>query len=155
MQYELPALRPWPPPPAPTPPAPAPLCQHSSRLPAERAHKGQYMVTEATEVSADGHGYPNTPGIYTGVQMAAWKPIVKAVKGKGTVFFCQLWHCGRASHSAYQEGGARLPLLDNLICLVALGHCGRALHSAYQAGGPHLPWLRRVLCKHALRQHSY
>jgi 2,4-dienoyl-CoA reductase-like NADH-dependent reductase (Old Yellow Enzyme family) len=28
----------------------------------------------------------------------AWKPIVKAVHDKGAIFFCQLWHCGRASH---------------------------------------------------------
>jgi 2,4-dienoyl-CoA reductase-like NADH-dependent reductase (Old Yellow Enzyme family) len=67
------------------------------------------MITEATLVSADGHGYPNTPGIYTDEQMAAWKQIVKAVKDKCAVFFCQIWHCGRASHSAYQEGGAHLP----------------------------------------------
>ena len=65
------------------------------------------MLTEATEVSHDGHGYPNTPGIYTEEQMAKWKPIVEAVHAKGTTFLCQIWHCGRASHSAYQEGGAQ------------------------------------------------
>jgi 12-oxophytodienoic acid reductase len=30
--------------------------------------------------------------------MEGWKPIVKTVHDKGGVFFCQLWHCGRASH---------------------------------------------------------
>jgi 2,4-dienoyl-CoA reductase-like NADH-dependent reductase (Old Yellow Enzyme family) len=69
------------------------------------------MLTEGTLVCADGHAYPNTPGIYTDEQMAGWKPIVKAVKDKGAVFFCQLWHCGRASHRAYQEGGAHLFLV--------------------------------------------
>ena len=63
------------------------------------------MLTEATEVRADGHGYPNTPGIYTDEQMAAWRPIVEAVVAKGATFFCQLWHCGRASHSVYQPDG--------------------------------------------------
>jgi 12-oxophytodienoic acid reductase len=64
------------------------------------------MLSEATEVAANGHGYPNTPGIYTADQMEAWKPVVKAVQDKGTVFFCQLWHCGRASHSKYNADGA-------------------------------------------------
>ena len=70
----------------------------------ERANKGQFMLTEATEVAANGHGYPNTPGIYTEEQMDAWKPVVSAVKDKGAIFFCQIWHCGRASHSVYNEG---------------------------------------------------
>ena len=43
--------------------------------------------------------YPHTPGIHTAEQVEAWKPIVKAVKENGTVFFLQLWHVGRASHS--------------------------------------------------------
>ena len=70
----------------------------------ERANKGQFMLTEATLVTANGHGYPNTPGIYTEEQMNAWKPIVSAVKDKGAIFFCQIWHCGRASHSVYNKG---------------------------------------------------
>lgn len=73
---------------------------------AERAHKGQFMLTEATLVAANGHGYPNTPGIYTDEQKAAWKPIVEAVKDKGAIFFCQIWHCGRASHSVYNADGS-------------------------------------------------
>ena len=43
---------------------------------------------------------PNTPGIFTDEQVEAWKPIVKSVKDKGAVFFCQLWHVGRASHTS-------------------------------------------------------
>ncbi len=42
--------------------------------------------------------YMNTPGLYLPEQLEAWKPVVKAVKDKGGVFFCQLWHTGRASH---------------------------------------------------------
>jgi 12-oxophytodienoic acid reductase len=38
------------------------------------------------------------PGIYTEEQVAAWKPVVKAVKDKGALFLLQLWHVGRASH---------------------------------------------------------
>lgn len=40
---------------------------------------------------------PNTPGIWTEEQVEAWKPIVDAVHAKGGVFFCQIWHTGRAS----------------------------------------------------------
>lgn len=42
--------------------------------------------------------YPQVPGIYTQEQVEAWKPVVKAVKDKGGLFFLQLWHVGRASH---------------------------------------------------------
>lgn len=42
--------------------------------------------------------YPNVPGIHTAQQVEAWKPVVQQVKQKGAVFFCQLWHVGRASH---------------------------------------------------------
>lgn len=37
-------------------------------------------------------------GIYSEEQVTAWKPIVQAVHDKGAVFFCQIWHVGRASH---------------------------------------------------------
>lgn len=62
------------------------------------------MVTEATVVHENGHGVPNTPGIYSDAQMQAWKPIVQAVQAKGAFFFCQLWYCGRVSHSVYNSG---------------------------------------------------
>jgi 2,4-dienoyl-CoA reductase-like NADH-dependent reductase (Old Yellow Enzyme family) len=42
--------------------------------------------------------YPDTPGIWTEEQVEAWKPIVNGVHEKGGVFFCQIWHTGRASH---------------------------------------------------------
>ncbi|CAI5988403.1 unnamed protein product, partial [Closterium sp. NIES-64] len=69
---------------------------------AQRTVPGQLLITEGTVVSPEAIGYPNVPGIYTREQVEAWKPIVKAVKDKGSVFFCQLWHGGRASHQDYQ-----------------------------------------------------
>jgi len=48
----------------------------------------------------------NTAGIYTSEQVAAWKPITKAVHNKGATFFLQLWHVGRASHTDLQPGNA-------------------------------------------------
>ncbi|CAI5457806.1 unnamed protein product [Closterium sp. Yama58-4] len=64
------------------------------------------MLTEATCISPEAHGYPDTPGIYTEAQIAAWKPVIKAVHDKGARFYCQLWHVGRASHQEYQPDGA-------------------------------------------------
>ncbi|CAI7855006.1 unnamed protein product [Closterium sp. NIES-53] len=72
----------------------------------QRAHKGGFMLTEATCISPEAHGYPDVPGIYTDAQIAAWKPVIKAVHDKGALFYCQLWHVGRASHQEYQPGGA-------------------------------------------------
>jgi len=71
----------------------------------QRASPGLLMVTEATVVAPEGHGYPNTPGIYTDEQVAAWKPIVEAVHAKKAFIFSQLWHVGRASHATYQPDG--------------------------------------------------
>ncbi|KAG2441413.1 hypothetical protein HYH02_010001 [Chlamydomonas schloesseri] len=73
---------------------------------AQRAVRGTLVITEATNISAEGYGYLNSPGLYTAQQLEAWKPIVKAVHDKGAVFFCQLWHTGRASHNDLQPHGA-------------------------------------------------
>eukprot|EP00270_Netrium_digitus_P011080 TRINITY_DN3501_c0_g1_i1.p1 TRINITY_DN3501_c0_g1~~TRINITY_DN3501_c0_g1_i1.p1 ORF type:complete len:389 (-),score=97.71 TRINITY_DN3501_c0_g1_i1:101-1237(-) len=72
----------------------------------QRATKGGFMLTEGTCISQQGQGYPNVPGIHSEAQVEGWKPIVKAVKDKGAIFFCQLWHVGRASHYEYQLNGA-------------------------------------------------
>ncbi|CAI7838542.1 unnamed protein product [Closterium sp. NIES-53] len=81
---------------------------------AQRTVPGQLLISEATAVVQEGIGYPNVPGIYSREQVEAWKPIVKAVKDKGGVFFCQIWHSGRASHQDYQPGGA-LPIAPSAI----------------------------------------
>nr|QCF46591.1 12-oxo-phytodienoate reductase [Pohlia nutans] len=73
----------------------------------QRTTKGGLLISEATAVSDTSYGYPHTPGIYTDEQVEAWKPIVKAVHDKGGIFICQIWHVGRASHTAYQPGGAQ------------------------------------------------
>lgn len=67
------------------------------------------LISEATPVSQAGHGYPSTPGIYTDEQVAGWQKVTQAVHEGGGRIFCQLWHCGRISHPAYQENG-RFPL---------------------------------------------
>lgn len=66
---------------------------------AQRASAG-LIITEATQISPLGKGYPATPGIYSAEQTAAWKEIVDAVHAKGGSIVAQLWHVGRISHSS-------------------------------------------------------
>ncbi len=65
----------------------------------QRAGAG-LIISEATQISSLGKGYPATPGIYSVEQTAAWKEIVDAVHAKGGKIVAQLWHVGRISHSS-------------------------------------------------------
>lgn len=71
---------------------------------AQRATNGGLIIAEASQISRQGQGYPQTPGIYSQEQVAGWQPVVKAVKERGAVFFLQLWHVGRISHSSFHDG---------------------------------------------------
>ncbi|KAL6647400.1 hypothetical protein ACP70R_014837 [Stipagrostis hirtigluma subsp. patula] len=73
---------------------------------AQRSTDGGLLISEGTVVSPAGPGFPRVPGIYNQEQIDAWKKVVDAVHAKGAIFFCQLWHVGRASHQVYQPGGA-------------------------------------------------
>ncbi|MDR7370349.1 alkene reductase [Flavobacterium aquidurense] len=55
------------------------------------------IITEATQVSLQGKGYANTPGIYSPQQIEGWKLITDAVHKKGSKIILQLWHVGRVS----------------------------------------------------------
>ena len=79
---------------------------------AQRASAG-LIISEATQISTQGIGYPCTPGIHTQAQVEGWKKVTKAVHDKDGVIFLQLWHVGRISHSAY-HGGA-LPVAPSAI----------------------------------------
>lgn len=63
------------------------------------------IISEATPVNPAGHGYPATPGIHSAEQIEGWKKVTAAVHEAGGKIFCQLWHCGRISHPAYQPNG--------------------------------------------------
>lgn len=80
---------------------------------AQRASAG-LIISEATQISQQGQGYPATPGIYSPDQVAGWKLVTDAVHAKGGVIFLQLWHVGRISHSSYQPGGV-LPVAPSAI----------------------------------------
>jgi N-ethylmaleimide reductase len=71
----------------------------------QRASAG-LLVTEASQVSQQGQGYQDTPGIYSKEQVAAWRKVTDRVHGRGGHIFIQLWHVGRISHTALQAGGA-------------------------------------------------
>ncbi len=71
----------------------------------QRASAG-LIITEAAQVSAQGAGYPNTPGMYTAEQVNGWKAVVQAVHERGGLIFVQLFHAGRVSHPSLLEGGA-------------------------------------------------
>lgn len=79
----------------------------------QRASAG-LLITEATQVTPEGQGYPNTPGIHSAEQVEGWKKITEAVHGEGGRIFLQLWHVGRISHSLYQPGRA-LPVSASAI----------------------------------------
>lgn len=79
-----------------TPPPPA--------LPAQayyaaRADAG-LLIAEATVISEEARGFPNTPGVFTPEHVAGWKKVVAAVRAKktGSRFFCQLWQQGRTAN---------------------------------------------------------
>ncbi len=69
---------------------------------AQRASAG-IIMTEAAQVSPQGIGYMNTPGIHTHEQARGWKAVTNAVHEKGGKIFIQLMHCGRVSHSLLME----------------------------------------------------
>lgn len=62
----------------------------------QRASAG-LIVTEAIGVSAQAHGYPFTPGIWSDAQAADWKAVVEAVHARDGRICAQLWHVGRVA----------------------------------------------------------
>lgn len=80
---------------------------------AQRASAG-LIIAEGTNVSPQGRGYANTPGLYTCEQASAWKQVTNAVHAKGGRIFVQLWHVGRISHPSLQPQGL-LPVAPSAI----------------------------------------
>lgn len=71
---------------------------------AQRASAG-LIITEASQISQQGQGYQDTPGIYSDAQVAGWRRVTDAVHAKGGRMAIQLWHVGRVSHASLQPGG--------------------------------------------------
>ncbi|MEU0806259.1 alkene reductase [Streptomyces sp. NPDC005970] len=64
---------------------------------AQRAGAG-LIVTEGTQPSVVGQGYPDTPGLHSAEQVEAWRKVTDAVHDEGGVIFAQLMHTGRIGH---------------------------------------------------------
>jgi 2,4-dienoyl-CoA reductase-like NADH-dependent reductase (Old Yellow Enzyme family) len=83
----------------------------------QRASAG-LIISEATSVTPQGVGYPDTPGIWSDDQVAGWKKITDAVHAAGGTIVLQLWHVGRISDPLYLDGS--LPVAPSAIA--AKGH---------------------------------
>jgi N-ethylmaleimide reductase len=79
----------------------------------QRASAG-LIISEGSQISASGIGYPGTPGIHSGEQIGGWKRITDAVHSEGGHIFIQLWHTGRISHSSLQPDH-KLPVAPSAI----------------------------------------
>jgi len=80
----------------------------------QRATEGGLLISEATQISLLGKGYPAAPGIHSHEQVEGWKLVTNAVHANGGFIFLQLWHVGRISHSSlHPEAG--LPIAPSAI----------------------------------------
>jgi len=76
------------------------------------------ILAEATSISPQGVGYPDTPGLWSAEQVEGWKLVTKAVHEAGGRIIAQLWHVGRVSDPHYLNG--ELPVSASAIA--APGH---------------------------------
>ena len=67
----------------------------------QRASAG-LLITEASQISQQGQGYQDTPGIYSREQVAGWRKVTEPVHARGGRIFIQIWHVGRISHTSLQ-----------------------------------------------------
>ncbi len=68
-----------------------------------RAEAG-LIISEATAISPQGHGWNNAPGIWNEAQVQGWRKVTDAVHQRGGRMFLQLWHMGRVSHPDFLDG---------------------------------------------------
>jgi N-ethylmaleimide reductase len=79
---------------------------------AQRAGAG-LIITEGTQPSAIGQGYPATPGLHSDEQVDSWKRVTSAVHAAGGTIVAQLMHTGRIGHPSTTEAvgnGALTPV---------------------------------------------
>jgi len=80
----------------------------------QRATAG-LIITEASQISPQGVGYPATPGIHNEQQVSGWRQVTEAVHRVGGRIFIQLWHVGRISHPSLQPDQVQ-PVAPSAIC---------------------------------------
>jgi N-ethylmaleimide reductase len=81
---------------------------------AQRATAG-LLIAEATMAIAGNCAFPGAPGIHSDAQVAGWRNVTNAVHAKGGRIFLQIWHGGRACHSAMNDG--RTPVSASAIAI--------------------------------------
>jgi len=69
----------------------------------QRATAG-LQISEGTQISPQGKGYMDTPGIHSAEQVAGWRRITDPVHEAGGRIAAQLWHTGRVSHESLHGG---------------------------------------------------
>jgi len=69
----------------------------------QRASAGLVM-TECTMVAENASAFIAEAGIFNDATLAGWKHVTDAVHAKGGLIMMQIWHPGRASHSAINGG---------------------------------------------------
>jgi N-ethylmaleimide reductase len=69
----------------------------------QRAGAG-LLISEGTQISPEGKGYMDTPGIHSDEQVAGWREVTDAVHEAGGLIAAQLWHVGRVSHESFHDG---------------------------------------------------
>ena len=84
-----------------TPPQDVPS-EMNARYYEQRASAG-LIISEGTQISPEGKGYIDTPGIYSAEQVAGWRKVTDAVHEAGGRIVAQLWHVGRVSHISLQQ----------------------------------------------------
>jgi N-ethylmaleimide reductase len=67
----------------------------------QRASAG-LLISEGSQISQQGQGYQDTPGIYSKEQVAGWRKVTDRVHERGGHIYIQLWHVGRISHTSLQ-----------------------------------------------------
>lgn len=99
----------------------------------QRSSPGGLLISEATQVTAHGKGFPRTPGIHTDAQEAGWVRVTRAVHARGGHMFLQIYHTGRVSHSSHLPGGD-LPVAPS-----AIAATGMALGADFASHGFEIP----------------
>src|SRR6478752_505009 len=72
----------------------------------QRATAG-LIVSEGTQITAEGQGYLDTPGIYNAEQVAGWRRVTDAVHAKGGKIVAQLWHVAAREWQDVHGAGLR------------------------------------------------
>ena len=81
---------------------------------AQRASAG-LLIAEATMVAADAQAWEHQPGIHSAEQIAGWRIVTDAVHAAGGRIYLQIWHPGRATHPALNNGAQPVSSSDKPI----------------------------------------